>query len=553
MYVAKALCGTPAATATLLATLTCLSCGLAARTATAQSGNLIRSQGVIERISEESERLEITTNTSRILTLGTRIPRIQVNNPDLLSATALSATEVQISAKKPGVTSINLWDENDKVYTVDILIYGDARELELALKTQFPNSNVRVYQYEHALVLTGFVDRPDYISQIMRLAEDYSPKVVNNISVGGVHQVLLNVKVMEVSRTKLRRLGFDFAQLSSSGGFIASGVSGLLASVSQTSVVTNGAETLSFGITSGNDVFFGFLDALEQNDLLKILADPVLTTVSGRPAQFNVGGEFPIIVPQSLGTVSIEYKKFGTQVDFLPIVLGNGNIRLEVRPRVSEIDPTRSVVVNNTTVPGLRVREIDTAVEMKAGQTLALAGLVQQRTEAQYRGLPVVGRVPYAGALFRRVEEVTNEIELLILVTPEYVEAMDPHEVPSCGPGMSSTSPSGCELYFDGYLEVPKRPCGPGNGAAYGGPGSEGPGGFPGPMMGPAMPGEIQPGQDIVPPAEVVEPPAGAAPAVDGAAARQGRGLSVAERPSSPSASGRGGPGLIGPIGYDAQ
>ena len=137
--------------------------------------------------------------------------------------------------------------------------------------------------------------------------------------------------------------------------------------------------------------------------MLKILSDPTLVTVSGRPAFFNSGGEFPILVPQSLGTVSIEYKKFGTQIDFVPIVLGNGNLRLEVRPRISEIDHTRSITINGTTVPGLRVREADTGVEMHPGQTLAIAGLVQTRSEARkQREIPWLGEMPYVGAAFRR-------------------------------------------------------------------------------------------------------------------------------------------------------
>src|SRR5262245_19665770 len=146
---------------------------------------------LVRKISSLSDKLELTTNTSRILTLDKPIPRVQVNHPELLAVTPLSATQVQISAKKAGVTQVNLWDEDGKIHTVDVLIYGDARELEVALQTQFPNSTIRVFRYSESLVLKGFVDRPDYVSQIMRLAEDYAPKVINNITVGGVQQVLL--------------------------------------------------------------------------------------------------------------------------------------------------------------------------------------------------------------------------------------------------------------------------------------------------------------------------------------------------------------------------
>lgn len=423
--------------------------------ALAQDDLPYQSPSVIRKISALSEKLELTTNSSRILTLDMNIPRVQVNNPELLAVTPLSANQVQISAKKPGVTQINLWDEDGNIHSVDVLVYGDARELEVALKTQYPHSSIKVYRYSESLVLKGFVDRPDHVSQIVQLAEDYAPKVINNISVGGVQQVLLKVRVMEISRTKLRKLGVDWAYVGGNGSFALNSVNQILSFSSLGSLVTNNSDTFAFGIVDGNDAFYGFLDALQQNRCAKILAEPNLVAVSGRPAQFNVGGEFPILVPQSLGTTSIEFKKYGTQVDFLPIVLGNGNIRLEVRPRISEPDSALSVQLEGVDVPALAVREVDTAVEMKAGQTFALAGLVQERTETINRGLPYLSDIPVIGVPFRKTEDEVNEIELLILVTPEFVDPIDEGELPCGGPGYATTSPDNCDLYCGGHLEVP--------------------------------------------------------------------------------------------------
>ena len=131
---------------------------------------------LVQKLSGLSEKLELTTNTSRILTLDKNIPRVQVNNPDLLAVTPLSANQVQISAKKAGVTQVNLWDEDGNIHTVDVLIYGDVKELEVALQTQFPNSSIRVYRYSESLVLKGFVDQPEHVSQIIQLSSDYAPK-----------------------------------------------------------------------------------------------------------------------------------------------------------------------------------------------------------------------------------------------------------------------------------------------------------------------------------------------------------------------------------------
>jgi pilus assembly protein CpaC len=444
-------------------------------------------QSVVRTISRANERLEMTVNTSQILTLETRIPRLVVNNPELVTATPISETQVQIAARKPGVTQINLWDENGQVYTVDLLIFGDVRELEVALKTMFPQSTIKVSRLTNSLVLSGQVDRPEVVSTVFRLAEDYAPKVVSNLSVGGVQQVVLKVKVMEVSRTKLRKLGTDFAVFGENG-FFASSVSDIIQSVSSSAgTAVAGEHTINFGVVDDGTSFLAFLDFLQTNNVSKVMADPTLVTMSGRPASFLVGGQLPILVPSGLGQTTIEYKDFGTQVDFVPIVLGNGRIRLEVRPRLSEIDDSRSVVVNGFTVPALKVRQVDTGVEMNAGQTLALAGLIQERIESSTRGMPYVMDLPFIGVPFRRVSEQVNEIENLVLVTPDFVDAMDPHEVPQCGPGMETMSPSNGELYWKGLIEVPAcGPCGafepcvcpaPGQACNLGGGGNCGPGG----------------------------------------------------------------------------
>ncbi len=415
--------------------------------------DLSRPPSLIYQVTHLHQRLEMTVNTSRRLEMKQKIPEAQVNNPDVVDLAPLAPNVVQVSAKNPGVTQINLWGEDENIYTIDVIVYRDVRELELLLQAQFPDAKLKVVPVGSGVMISGYVDQPEHVNLITRISEEYYPKVIPAMTVSGVHQVLLHVRVMEVSRTKLRALGFDFAKFTGQN-YVASGISGLISTFGG-AIATSGQETFTFGVVDGTSSFFGVLEAMRQDQLMKILAEPTLVTVSGRPAFFQVGGEFPILVPQSLGTVSIEYKKFGTQVDFVPLVLGNGRIRLEVRPRVSEIDNTRSVTLDSATVPGLRTREVDTGVELNAGQTLAIAGLVQTRVESENKGLPWASEVPYIGALFRRVRHHDNEIELLILVTPELVGAMDAHEVPLCGPGMGTTIPDDCDLYLKGHLEVP--------------------------------------------------------------------------------------------------
>lgn len=408
-------------------------------------------------VKESYHRLEIIATTSKLLTMDFEVPRMAVDNPEIVQVQPLSPNQIQLSARRPGVTNLKLWDRDGKVFLIDVVVYGDARELENLLISEFPQASLRVRPLASSVVISGFVPSANMVSQIISVAEDYYPKVINKIDVGGAQQILLHVKVMEVSRTKLRKLGFDWAFFNGNDGLVSK-PSGLIGSyaLSGGTVATSGGEQVALGIVDGAGSFFSFLEALRQNNLAKVLAEPTLVTVSGRPASFQSGGEIPVLVPQSLGTFSIEYKEIGTRVDFVPIVLGNGHIRLEVRPVVSEIDPSRSVTVQNVTIPGIRNRWVDTGAEMRAGQTLALAGLVQTRIEAENKGLPYLADMPWVGNLFRRVEETQNEIELVITVTPQFAAAMDPEELPPCGPGGFTQAPNEKEFYGRGYIETPK-------------------------------------------------------------------------------------------------
>lgn len=439
-------------------------------------------------------------------------------------------------------------------------------------------------------MLSGYVDRADHVNTIMRIAEDYYPKVINNMLVGGTQQVMLHVKVMEVSRTNLKEMGFDWAYFSN-GGFLTSSAAGVITGNPAAGLVrgpgsfgTNplSSPTVQFGIVNDSTAFVGFLEALKRENLVKILAEPNLVTVSGRPATYQVGGQVPYPQPTGFGNISIQFKDFGTMIDFVPIVLGNGAVRLEVRPQVLELDESLGILVAGTAVPGFTSRSVDTGVEMKFGQTLAIAGLLQQRQRMEKRGVPYLMDLPYVGAAFRRTSQEVNEVEMLIMVRPELVEAMDPDQVPNCAPGLNSQVPDDCGLYWKGYIETPVQPYGPEG---------HGPGGGPGPgMMGPEQGGPALNGagpEQVVPtPAPVEE-----IPDVRGAALPKGA-VVISDRPAnSPAPAGsarrpayaqppagagaRSGsynpsnpqmrvgdrranvnsnpPGFIGPIGYDVK
>ncbi len=545
---------------------------------------------VVQKIQAANTQVDMTVNTSRILTMDGTIPKAQVGNPELLDFTVLSKNEVQLHAKKAGITTVNLWDDKNEIHTVDVIISGDIRELDLLLRSQFPDAALKLYPTSSStLIMSGFVDRADNVNRIVRIAEDYFPKVLNNMIVGGAQQVLLKVKVMQVSRTSLKELGFDWMNFSAGGDFIGSTASSIItkanpvASVFRTAgAMTTSASnvpTMQFGIVSSPQGFVGFIDALKQNDLLKVLAEPNLVTVSGRPASYQVGGELAVPNPTGFGNISVKFRKFGTMIDFVPIVLGNGGVRLEVRPSVSEVDYTLGTTINGTVVPGFRTREVDTGVEMKFGQTLAIAGLMQQTQRTTKVGIPYLMDLPFLGAAFSRKSNKIEEVELLMLVRPELVEALDPEQVPPCGPGTTSMSPDDCGLYWKGYVEVPVQM--PTNGPAAVSP--------QGPHMAPQgeqqMPGEyILPGEQVTPDPQPVEEGTSSArrtaPVVSsrGAVASdqpQASRVSVASSRRTAAASGRANsynrpspqtpqaaepstsqsapPGFIGPRGYDVS
>jgi pilus assembly protein CpaC len=255
--------------------------------------------------------------------------------------------------------------------------------------------------------------------------------------------------------------------------------------------------TATFGIIGSDAAFLGFVEALKQEKLLQILAEPNLVTINGRPANFLSGGEIPIPVPQGLGTVTIQWRDFGVRVEFVPYVLGAGRMRLEVSPEVSNLDPTNGTSLNGTSVPAITTRRVNTQVEMNFGQSLVIAGLINSQAQGETDKIPFLGELPWIGAAFRRVKRNDAETELLIMVTPELVAPLDPGQVLAEGPGMHSVSPTDRELYGLGILETPKT--GDDCAGCVGGPAGVVP-----PQL-PTPPGGFAPGTAA--PSELLPPP----------------------------------------------
>jgi pilus assembly protein CpaC len=283
---------------------------------------------------------------------------------------------------------------------------------------------------------------------------------VNNlVEVGGIHQVMLEVRVAEMSKSTARQLGINYAW--QNGDDFGVSLLGDLANVVKPNDAVLGGGGLGFEFSpavnalfrfsSGNNTWTGFVDALKEDGLVKIMAEPTLISLSGQPASFLAGGEFPVPVPQGLGTVAIEYKPFGVGLTFTPTVLNEGRIGIEVAPEVSELDFSTAVAFSGFIVPGLSTRRASTVVELGDGQSFAIAGLLKETIRDNIQKFPFLGDIPVIGALFRSKSFQKNETELVILVTPHLVKPVNQEDQPL--PTDFYVEPNDIEYYLFSAME----------------------------------------------------------------------------------------------------
>jgi pilus assembly protein CpaC len=300
-----------------------------------------------------------------------------------------------------------------------------------------PKEKIGVVPADESVVLTGEVSGPVAQQTAINLAAaavgGKKERVINLLNIGGVQQVMCEVRLAEINRTVLDRIGINFAIVNTNGpGFGVSILNNLTSVANFVQAATGSSVTSTIGTNvqalagwrTGSVLWTMFFDALKQNGLGRILAEPNLVTTSGQEASFLAGGEYPIPVPQQFQTITIEYKKFGVGLNFTPTVLDNSMIAMKVNPEVSELDFSQTVVVASYVVPSLRVRRMSTHVEVKDGQTFAIAGLLYDNSRALVNKFPVLGSIPILGTLFRSSQFQKSQTELVVLVTPHIVKPM---------------------------------------------------------------------------------------------------------------------------------
>ena len=403
-------------------------------------------------------KVRVTVNKTVVLTTTQPYKQVSVGSPDIADVNLIGPQNILVTAKKAGSTQLILWDDNNRSQVADVIVGMDLEALQTELNTAFPGSKITVTAMNSSLALKGTAPDLKTAEQAATMAAAYSPRVMNMIEVAGGQQVLLQVRFAEVSRKATNALGVNFG--------IADGVSFLGSNIGQVSPLTiaDGVTPPALGVPppSPSVTLFGrgviggtaidyFITALRQNNLLRILAEPNLVAISGQEASFLAGGEFPVPVPQSgTGggtTITVEYREFGVRLNFVPVVLGDGKIRVKLSPEVSDLDFSSPLVIQGSRIPIINKRTVTTTIELADGQTFAIAGLLDHAVNATKDVTPGLGDLPIIGALFRSVRYERRETELLVLVTPRLVEPMNPNQVPPL-PGESWRHPKELDLYL---------------------------------------------------------------------------------------------------------
>jgi pilus assembly protein CpaC len=423
--------------------------------------------------------LTVPINGTKTLQMTTKKNLKTVTNQDpsvaRVSAMADDPTRVQVTGLRAGNTRVTLVDVDNAQELFDVVVQVDVEHLRTVLRQAAPMANLQLIPAsENSVILAGTVASAEDVDILLRTAQGVGGfNIINALRVGGVTQVQLCVVVAAVSREDLRHMAFNFltdtehsfvgstvGQAVVQPGLVGVGSAQLTVNgiISGSPGAPNGAETnLFFGILNTKDGFIGFLQALRDENVVKLLAEPKLVTISGRPASFLSGGEQAVPVPAGLGQVGVQFEEFGTRLNFLPIVLGN-RIHLEVEPEVSSLNNAFGTSINGTVVPGRTTQRVHTTVELEDGQTFAIGGLIQRDVTGSIRKVPIVGDLPFIGAAFSSKFYDERETELVVLVTPRLVDPMACNQLPKYLPGQETRRPDDFELFLEGILEAPRGP-----------------------------------------------------------------------------------------------
>jgi pilus assembly protein CpaC len=419
--------------------------------------------------TEIAQRMNFSLGESHLfrLPVGRTLKKVKIDDEKVVNINVTSAREVVIHAKAVGSTSIIIWDKSGGVTVLDVMVVGvnvgvDAPGLISKLHQLLPNERgIKVNTAADSLVLSGTVSDAIKADKALALAEAYAgkdkdKKVINMLQVASPQQVMLEVKMAEVSKNLLDKLGAQFNASHSAGGVAYAIAAGFLSLTGASSLSPGGLVTITHGNTSIK------VDAENKDGIVKILAEPNIIAISGQEGSFLAGGKLFIPVPQSsaggASTITLEEKEFGVGLKFTPTVLEDGLINLRVAPEVSELSQSGTEVVagaGRSVLPSFITRRASTTVQLRDGQSFAIAGLIKNNITETIRRFPILGDIPILGALFRSSEFQNDKTELIFVVTPRLVKPLQPNY---SLPTDSFKQPSKTDFFLNGTLEAsPKQ------------------------------------------------------------------------------------------------
>ncbi len=419
---------------------------------------------------EKVGTINVYVGTSQLIRSPWPVTRVSITAPEIADVHVLTPEQVLLLGRSPGKTDLLVWGKDDRLWRSKVDVSTDVAKLRTDLATLFPDARIELFESGDTLVVSGVLARAEQAVGIRKFLGARRLKYVDLTRLAGVQQVKIRVRVAEVSRQVTRTLGIN--AFKTGDNFFVGAQPGAINPISIGVPAGTAANhtTVPFIFTQQLSVqspavslFAGFPDygleffiqALQENQYLRLLAEPTLVALSGEEASFLAGGEFPIPVPQGSDaggtTITIEYREFGVRLAFRPVVLGDGTIRLKVAPEVSETTEINAYDQGGFQVPSLLVRKAETTLEMKSGQTFAMAGLISRGNQGGISKVPALGNLPVLGALFRSVRYQRRETEMVVFVTASLVEPINVD--PSALPGMLHTAPSDWELYAEGRIE----------------------------------------------------------------------------------------------------
>jgi len=410
----------------------------------------------VPQASSASSTLEVSVDKAVSVTLSSPASSVFIANPEVADVQVMSPTSVMVYGKRTGQTTLMATDSRgDTLLHRTVLVRQNLDDLNMALRAVIPDNKIRVEAVPNGIVMTGEAKDPSAIEDARRLAMRYVPKesgeVINRVRLRGNNQIHIRVRFAEVSRDVDKRFGIDWESVGNIGGIAFGLMSGDAATVitssganllGRTRPVTgsNQNDIISFSTQGNRYNINGLIDALANEGFVTILAEPNLTAMSGETASFLAGGEFPIPVPQSRDTITIEWKTFGVSLAFTPTLIGESRINLHVRPEVSQLSDAGAITLNNITVPALTTRRAETTIELASGQSFAIGGLLNNNQTQTVNKYPFLGDMPILGPLFRSTRFQNNQSELVIIITPYLVKPVTEEKLALPMDGFSAPS-----------------------------------------------------------------------------------------------------------------